>query len=64
MARRQSPSGMSDNDAPSAQPQDASKIQLALVTLALFLMVAFQSVQLIRERGNLAELRANQEPTI
>jgi len=55
---------MSDNDVPPEQRPDGTKIQLALVTLALFVMVAFQSVQLIRERGNLAELRTNQEPTI
>jgi hypothetical protein len=55
---------MSDVDAPPAQRPDASKIQLALVTLALFVMVAFQSVQLIRERSNLGDVRANQEPTI
>ncbi len=55
---------MSDDDAPAEYRYDGTKVQLALVTLALFLMVAFQSVQLIRERGNLAELQANQEPTI
>jgi hypothetical protein len=55
---------MSDLDAPSAQLPDTSKIQLTLVTLAVFVMVAFQSVQLIRERGNLGDVLTNQEPTI
>jgi hypothetical protein len=55
---------MSDVDASPAQRPDGSKIQLALVTLALFVMVAFQSVQLIRERSNLGDVRSNQEPTI
>jgi hypothetical protein len=55
---------MSDNDEPPAQWPDGTKIHLALVTLALFVMVAFQSVQLIRERDNLEQMRTNQEPTI
>ena len=40
------------------------QIPLALVVLAFFLLVAFQAVQLVRERGNLAAIRTAQEPTI
>jgi hypothetical protein len=55
---------MSEHDAPPTGGPDRSKLQLTLLTLALFLMVAFQCVQLIRERASLAELRTTQEPTI
>ncbi len=55
---------MSDNDAAAGRNRDNTRLQLALLTVALFVMVAFQSVQLIRERSNLAELWTNQEPTI
>ena len=55
---------MSDNNPLPGQWPDRGKVQLALVTLALFVMVAFQSVQLIRERGNLGDALARQEPTI
>jgi hypothetical protein len=55
---------MSEHDAPPAEAPNGSRLQLTLVTLALFLMVAFQCVQLIRERASLAELWTTQEPTI
>lgn len=55
---------MSDNDEPPARQLDGTKIHLTLVTLALFVMVAFQTVQLFRERDNLDQLRTNRESTI
>ena len=55
---------MSDNNALPGQWPARGRVQLALVTLALFVMVAFQTVQLIRERGNLADALATQEPAI
>jgi hypothetical protein len=64
MAQHQSHSGMINDDPPPAQPPDGTKIQVTLLTLALFVMVAFQTVQLIRERGNLGNVWASQEPTI
>jgi len=55
---------MSDNDPAPARGRDHTRLQLALLTLALFVMVVFQTVQLVRERSTLAEVWANQEPTI
>jgi len=55
---------MSDNDPAPAPGRDHTRLQLALLTLALFVMVVFQTVQLIRERSTLGEVWANQEPTI
>jgi hypothetical protein len=45
---------------------DARRLQLplALVVLGFFLMVAFQTVQLVREHGHIGDVRAAQEPTI
>jgi hypothetical protein len=40
------------------------QIPLALIVLAFFLLVAFQAVQLFRERSHLATLAAAQEPTV
>ncbi len=39
-------------------------VPLALVTLAFFVMVTFQAVQLVRERGHIADLKLAQEPTV
>jgi hypothetical protein len=39
-------------------------IPLGLLILGFVLMVGFQTVQLIRERGNLFEIQLAQEPTI
>lgn len=39
-------------------------IPLTIMASALFLMVGFETVQLLRERGNLVELRGSQEPTV
>ena len=39
-------------------------IPLALVILAFFGMVTFQAVQLVRERGHLADLKLAQEPSV
>lgn len=40
------------------------QIPLAILAAALFLMVGFQTWQLIRERDNLSELRGTQQPTM
>jgi hypothetical protein len=39
-------------------------IPLGLLVLGFVLMVGFQTVQLIRERGNLFEIQFAQEPTV
>jgi hypothetical protein len=39
-------------------------LPLGLLVLGFVLMVGFQTVQLIRERGNLFELQLAQEPTV
>ena len=39
-------------------------VPLTLAVLALFGMVTFQAVQLVRERGHLADLKLAQEPTV
>src|SRR5260221_13898252 len=43
---------------------DRLQIPLALVVLGFVLMVGFQTVQLVRERGNLFEVQLAQEPTV
>jgi hypothetical protein len=55
---------MSDNEPTQAPGRDHTRLQLTLLTLALFVMVVFQTVQLVRERTTLAEVWTNQEPTI
>ena len=40
------------------------RTQIAILTAAFFLLVGFQTVQLLRERSNLANVRSAQEPTI
>jgi hypothetical protein len=40
------------------------RVQVALLTLALLLLVGFQTTQLIRDRTNLATVHAAQEPTV
>jgi hypothetical protein len=54
--------------APPAVPpvarRDGSRLQLGLVTLALFLLVVFQTIQLVRDRTRLAEATVAQEPTM
>ncbi|MGB8275029.1 MAG: hypothetical protein WCF16_07130 [Alphaproteobacteria bacterium] len=52
------------NQDPSPSEPSRQQTTLALVTLALFLMVAFQTAQLFRERYNLAALREAQDPTV
>jgi hypothetical protein len=37
---------------------------LALIVVAFVIMVAFQTVQLVRERGHLGDLKLAQEPTV
>ncbi len=39
-------------------------LPIGLAIAALFILVAFQTVQLIRDRGTLAELKQQQEPTV
>jgi hypothetical protein len=39
-------------------------VPLALLVLGFVLMVGLQTVQLIRERGNLFEIQLAQEPTV
>jgi hypothetical protein len=39
-------------------------VPLGLLVLGFVLMVGFQTVQLIRERGNLFEIQLAQEPTV
>ena len=39
-------------------------VPLALVILAFFGMASFQAVQLVRERGHLADLKLAQEPSV
>jgi hypothetical protein len=39
-------------------------IPLAVLVVGFVLMVGFQTVQLIRERGNLFEIQLAQEPTV
>jgi hypothetical protein len=43
---------------------DRLQIPLALVVLGFVFMVGFQTVQLVRERGNLFEVQLAQEPTV
>jgi len=50
-----------DNDAGGVGRRS---IPLGLLVLGFVLMVGFQTVQLIRERGNLFEIQLAQEPTI
>lgn len=47
-------------------PHDFRRLQipLGLVVLGFFIMVAFQSVQLVRERGHIIDTRAAQEPIV
>ena len=52
------------SDEYSMRDQDRLQLPLALLVVAVFLMVAFQTIQLIRERDNLTAVRAQQEPTI
>jgi hypothetical protein len=40
------------------------QIPLTILAVALFLMVGFQTIQLIRERDNLAEARGTQQPAV
>jgi hypothetical protein len=37
---------------------------MAIVSLSVFLLVAFQTVQLVRDHSTLSDLKAAQEPTI
>ena len=55
---------MTDNSA--ADPTIRSKLHLpvALLATGFFLMVGFQSFELIREHDNLVAMRASQEPTL
>jgi|ERR1700737_2376614 hypothetical protein len=39
-------------------------IPVTLVVVAFFIMTAFQTVQLVRERGHLHDFRLAQEPTV
>jgi hypothetical protein len=39
-------------------------IPVTLVVVAFFIMVAFQTVQLVRERGHLGDIQLAQEPTV
>jgi hypothetical protein len=52
-----------DQETPMSEPSRLH-IPLALVVLAFFIMAAFQTVQLIREHGHLADVKLAQEPTI
>lgn len=38
--------------------------QLSLITVTFFLMLGFQTVELIRDRATLTSARATQEPTV
>ncbi len=44
--------------------RDRFMLPLGLLVVAVFLMVAFQTVQLVRERSNLAAIHAAQEASI
>jgi hypothetical protein len=50
----------------TARTEIAARLQipLALLALGFVLLVSFQTVQLIRERGNLFEIQLAQEPTV
>ena len=39
-------------------------IPVTLVVVAFFIMTAFQTVQLVRERGHLGDISLAQEPTV
>jgi hypothetical protein len=54
------------NSAESGSQQERSSpwLAVALVTIALVAWFAFQTFQLVRERGVLQSVRAAQEPTI
>jgi hypothetical protein len=47
-----------------AETVDRLQIPLLLLTIAFFLMVGFQTVQLVRERGNLYDIQLGQETTV
>lgn len=53
-------------DSNSSDPAGRSRLHLAVAILAtaFFLMVGFQTVQLLRERDNLLAMRVSQEPTL
>ena len=53
-----------DNGASGNAPPGTLGATVVLVTIALFLMVAFQTFQLLAERKNLADLVRAQEQTI
>ena len=44
--------------------QEGWSLPVALLVVAVFLMVAFQTFVLVRERANLGAIRAAQEPNI
>jgi hypothetical protein len=57
---------MSERTPADMRPVLSQSLPLAVVMLALsfLLAIAFQTYQLVRERGNLATISADQEPTM
>ena len=55
---------MRHDDDKAAPVAERLFLPLGLLVLGFVLMVGFQTVQLIRERGNLFELQLAQEPTV
>jgi hypothetical protein len=52
-----------DDDKDRGRAESLS-VPLGLLVLGFVLMVGFQTVQLLRERGNLFEIQLAQEPTV
>ncbi len=52
------------NDTTSPQPASTLSIAVLILSLAFFVMTAFQTFMLVAARGNLATVRANQEQPI
>lgn len=52
------------NDNKDPDHKERLSVPLGLMVLGFVLMVGFQTVQLIRERGNLFEIQLAQEPTV
>jgi hypothetical protein len=51
-------------DAPPAAPKPASSLPFILTLTALVIYFAFQTLQLLNERGNLAMVKSNQDGAI
>ena len=55
---------MGRQDAPAAAPRPASSLPFILTLTALLIYFAFQTLQLLNERGNLAMVKSNQDGAI